>query len=166
MVDSPVCISNHLRVCCPELVTQPPWGLVSHLSNKGSGQGGLRGICLVRLAVTQTSVASGDFDPQRPLGTPMGKGPLPGTDLKERACCGFLGSRHGCAPTALWVPGRLRPQAEDFKAFFPLVPCALEKGSRARFLRGSPAYSPTPQALRGVPWCQLPKDSEGISSLP
>ena len=96
----------------------------------------------------------------------MEKGPLPGTDLKEQACSGFLGSRQGCAPTALWVPGRLRPQAEDFKAIFPLVPCALVKGSRAHFLKGSPAYSPTPQALGGVPWCQLPRDSEGISSLP
>lgn len=116
--------------------------------------------------MTQTSVASGDFYPQCPLGTPMEKGPLPGTDIKEHACSGFLGSRQGCVPTALWVPGRLRLQAEDFKAFFPPVPCALVKGSRARFLRDSPAYSPTPQALGGVPWCQLPKDSEGFPPCP
>lgn len=40
--------SNHPKMCCPELLTQPPWSLVLHLSNEGSGSGDLHGTCLVR----------------------------------------------------------------------------------------------------------------------
>lgn len=40
--------SNHLQMCCPELLTQPPWSLVLQLSNEESGSGDLHGTCIVR----------------------------------------------------------------------------------------------------------------------
>lgn len=121
----------------------------------------MRSICLVRPALTQASIASGDIRPTASsLDTPGGER-VPWDRPKGTSWLWRLRPAAGqhsqllFLKASLWVPGRAKHQAKDFKAIFPLVLlpsiCTLARRSRRSQALDPAPFSGAPQPLPDTP---------------